>query len=488
MTSTNLAAVRWHARNLRDLIRLGAPWIAVVGVALFAGILATGEADARGGQTPALLLLAALLGGTFLVVFAYIGSLAIVVWPVAATGGYLLGIPRSHPVITFDRVWIGGMLAYIALNPRRVGRSPYTKPLLAGLLWLVVAYGLRAFTTSATISGPAATWLDAIVLPAILFVACERYCLAGADRARRLTGALMIAGAVLAVLGIAERVLGFQLATLRGGTVRFDAAINQTRISGPYSGPEPYVLTLIICFAATLFWIRSRRRGTSYSWALVAVSLQVTAIALVYFRAAWIAAVIVVIATFGFRPGRFGRLFAVTGIVLALALAATSQLRENKAFSTRANNTTNIYGRLAAYKQSYDIFRSAPFFGIGVNRYHDVALTRPSETVSSVKSPPDPHNSYTEVLAEQGIVGLFPLLLVSYGIWRLVSGLRAASFRSREAALLTGPVAGAALGYLIMSLTLAMLPYEPSNVFLAAFLGAASARLDALETQADPVS
>jgi O-antigen ligase len=480
VTSTNPTAVRWHASNLRETARLAAPWLVVAGVALFAGILATGEADARLGQTPALLLLAGLLAITFLVVFSFLGSLAIIVWPVAATGGYLLGIPRAHPVITFDRVWIGGMVAYIALNPRRTGRSTFTRPLLVGLLWLVVAYGLRAFATSATIGGPAATWFDAIVLPAILFVACERYCLAGAGRARRLMGALMIAGGVLATIGIAERIFGFQLATIRGGTVRFDAAIDQTRISGPYPFPEPYALSLIICFAATLYWIQSRRRGDSYRWALVLAVLQVTAIAFVYFRAAWIAAVVVVIAAFGIRPGRFGRMFAVTGIVAALVLAATSELQQNKSFSTRASNTTNVYGRLAAYKQSLDLFESAPFFGVGVNRYHEVAFTRPPVTVSNVKAPPDPHDSYAQVLAEQGIVGLLPLLLLSYGVWRLVSGLRAASFWSKEALLLTGPLAGAALGYLIMSLTLAMLPYEPSNAFLAVMLGAASARLDTL--------
>jgi hypothetical protein len=39
-------------------------------------------------------------------------------------------------------------------------------------------------------------------------------------------------------------------------------------------------------------------------------------------------------------------------------------------------------------------------------------------------------------------------------------------------------MAGAAAGYLIMSLTLTMLPYEPSNVFFAAFLGLTVGRLD----------
>jgi hypothetical protein len=46
-----------------------------------------------------------------------------------------------------------------------------------------------------------------------------------------------------------------------------------------------------------------------------------------------------------------------------------------------------------------------------------------------------------------------------------------------------GTVAGAALGYLIMSLTLTMLPYDAPNLFFAAFLGAASGRLDALAKQ-----
>jgi hypothetical protein len=40
------------------------------------------------------------------------------------------------------------------------------------------------------------------------------------------------------------------------------------------------------------------------------------------------------------------------------------------------------------------------------------------------------------------------------------------------------------IAYLIMSLTLTMLPYEPSNAFFAAFLGAASARVDTLAQRA----
>jgi O-antigen ligase len=470
-------------------LRVAAPWLAVAGVALLSGAFATGQANAWVGDKPALLLLAALVGGSFLIVFGFLGSSAVVIWPVAATGGYLLGVPRTNPVLTFDRVWIFGLLAYIALDRRHTQRTPATRLLFLALLWLLCSYGLRAFATSASITGPARGWLDAIVLPTILFVACERYSLLTAARGRRLAGALMIAGGILGAIGIAEHIFGFELATVTGGSVRFDEVIDQTRVSGPYAAPEPYALSLIICFAATLYWILSRGRGSNYGWGLLFAGLQLAGIGFALFRAGWIAAIVVAVAAFGFRPGKVGRTFAVAGLTAALAVAATGQLQQNKTVATRVNNTENISSRLATYKQGIELFRSAPLFGIGVDRYHTVSETRPVVFVSGVPSVPYPHSSYVGLLAEQGVMGFLPLLLLSFAVWRLVRALRSASFQSREATLLMGTVAGAALGYLIMSLTLTMLPYAPSNLFLAALLGVASGRLDALtEHSTEPSS
>ena len=460
--------------------RIAVPGASVLVAAFLSGLVAAGQADAVLGEKPALLLLGALVAGGFLMIFLYLGSSAVLVWPVAATGGYLIQIPRNTPVLTFDRVWIGGLIAYVALTPRRTGRTAASRLLVFALGWLVVSFGLRAMATSLSLEGPTKSWVDAIVLPAILFVACERYCLLGAERARRLAASLMIAGGVLGAIGIAERILGFELATLTGGSVRYDANVDATRIAGPYAAPEPYALSLAICLAATLYWILSRKRGTGYFWALVLGGLQVTAIALALFRAGWIAAILVVIASFGLRPGRFGRAFALTVIAVALAFAATLQLEQNKTVATRVNNTDNINGRLATYKEGVDIFRSAPFFGVGVGRYHTVAQDRRPEVVRGVPAVDYPHSSYVGLLAEQGAVGFLALLFVSYAVWRLIAALRAISFRSREATLLLATVTGAALAYLIMSLTLTMLPYGASNTFFAAFLGLASGRLDAL--------
>jgi O-antigen ligase len=298
---------------------------------------------------------------------------------------------------------------------------------------------------------------------------------------------MMIAGAILGAIGVAQRIWGFELATLTGGSVRFDAVVDQTRVSGPYPAPEPYALSLIICFAATLYWVQTRRPGSARLWGLVFAGFELAGIGLSLFRAAWIGAILVVIASFGIRPGRFGRTFAVASLVAAVGLTVGAQLEHSKGLAARASNTENIYGRLATYEQGIQIFRSAPIVGIGVDRYHDVSEQRDPVRVSGVESITYPHNSYIGLLAEQGLVGFLPLLVVTYAVWNLVRTFRAMS-RQHEDIVLGATLTGAVMGYLIMSLTLTMLPYEPSNTFLAAFLGAASARLDLLRTAAEPRS
>src|SRR3954470_9699831 len=121
----------WPMRGIAaappNVTRLAGPWLAVVTTALVAGLLAAGRADTVLGAKAALLVLGALVGCAFLVIFSFLGSAALLIWPVAATAGYLLAIPRAQPVITFDRLWVGGLLAYVLLTPRVAPRTPATR-------------------------------------------------------------------------------------------------------------------------------------------------------------------------------------------------------------------------------------------------------------------------------------------------------------------------------------------------------------------------
>jgi O-antigen ligase len=468
--------VRATSRSLSVQLSRVLPWLLIVLTAVFIGWVVSGEADGLIGHQSALLALALLAAAAVSSIFASLGSIALVAWPPLAVAGYLLvRFPRGHPVITFDRVWIGGLLAYIVLAHPRVPATASSRFLRIGLVAFVAAFGIRAIATSTSLSGPIQTWINSIVLPAIVFVAASRYATTR-ERTQRFAASLMIAGGLLGAIGLAERIVGFELASLAGGERRYDEVIGATRISGPYSVPETYALSLVICFAATLYWLQARGRGP-YIWGILIAALEVAGIALTYFRAAWIAALLVVIGSLGIRPRRFGRTVAVAAVIGLLALAGTTQLEQrNKAFEARTSNTSNIYGRLATYDQGIQIFKSAPLTGIGVDQYTTVTGEREPTIFHGVRSVGSPHSSFIAVLAEQGLFGFVPLVLLGAGVWLVIRRLRAVASTSEEG-VLAGSIAGAAAGYLIMSLTLTMLPYEPSNAFFAAFLGLTVGRL-----------
>jgi len=213
----------------------------------------------------------------------------------------------------------------------------------------------------------------------------------------------------------------------------------------------------------------------------VLISLEVAGIALTLFRAAWLAGLIVVIASIGLRPGRFGRALLTFGAVLVLVAAANTSLEQNHTYSARLKERNNIYGRLATYEQGLEIFRGSPLFGVGVDNYTVASQARAPVFVHNVQSIDFPHNSYVAVLAEQGLVGFVPLLLLTFAVWRLIRGLRGRGV-SDDVRVLVGVLSGVALGYLLMSLTLLMLTFSPSNLFLAALLGVGAGRLDSQRT------
>jgi O-antigen ligase len=72
----------------------------------------------------------------------------------------------------------------------------------------------------------------------------------------------------------------------------------------------------------------------------------------------------VILATVGLRPGRVGPAYGLVALVAIIGLGASSHLQHNTTIAARAENTDNIYGRLATYEQGFQIFRSAPVFGV----------------------------------------------------------------------------------------------------------------------------
>jgi O-antigen ligase len=447
--------------------------------------LLAGIALSRGGSM-SFLLFAAIGGLAVIVIFQQLGFGTLVFWIISTGLLYpVLSIGSTDTPVSFDRVLIAGMASWLILRSEPREWSPAGRRMGFCLVLLLVVYGIRAGLTSpfgqaTPVQGNVRnaainTWIDALVLPVLLYFIVGRFA-HNLERCRQLAGGMAVAGALLGLIGFAEKLVGFQLASLSGGAERIDAdtAIAVVRISGPYSVPEVYALVLLVCLAATLWWT-IQRGPLFYAWGALAVTLELAGLGVTLFRAAWIGAIVILISGFGLRPRRALRLVVIlllASVALSLGLLA---VRNNTEVQNRIKNTKNIDGRLATYEQAVTIFKLKPVTGVGVGQFQNAQNFVPVTMVNGVEAVASPHNSFLGLLAEQGIVGLTPFLLCVIAAWRLLAELRRRA-RARADLVLWGCVVGACLAYLVMSLTLTMLPYGPSNAFFAILLGIAAAR------------
>lgn len=456
------------------------PLMTRVALGLLLVVTCAGIGYALSGESRLPLFAVGLLaGGALVVIVAELGLGALWVWaPLSVVAFPLSQVLPGEPFVTFDRVWIGAMAVLLLILPRVARMSRPTKHFVLALGALALVWELRSAFGDSQQLYALRTGVDALVLPLILFALVRQAVLLRPSNTERVAATLVIAGAMLAAVGVAQTIFGFELASLSGSEARYDSGIGAVRVSGPYDVPETYGLSLCLCLAATLYWIQARGQE-AYLIGAGIVALELAAIGLTYFRVAWISAVVVIFFALAFRPRHYGRVAVVlVTLGIALALVAT-QIQRSSTLSSRATDTENVSSRLGAYKQSVQFWRENPAFGIGVAQYEEKALALPPVKVDGINSAPHPHSSFFGTLAELGAVGALALLWLTFAVWRIIRALNRRRTGRREM-LLAASLMGAAIAYLLFSLTLTMLPYSPSNLFLAVLLGLAAGRVDAL--------
>lgn len=456
-------------------------WTRALGGAAIAVICAIMGWGVTQSSKAALIPVAIGAGLALMLVFAELGLMTLWLW--APLGVVFFPLADHLPggkYVSFDRVWVVGMVVLLLSQPKVRARVRASRRALLGLVLLTVVLGIRAFLTPAQSLYPVRTWFDALVIPLILFAVVRQVVGHDGRMVERMALSLMLAGGLLALIGVGEHFLGFSLATYDGSQVRFEESIGQVRIAGPYDAPETYGLTLVMCLAASMFWVLVRQRdGIARLFGLGVVSIELLAIFFTYFRVGWISAIIVIVAALGLRPRRYGRAIGALLIAAIVLVPLFHELEKIPAVATRIKNTDNIYTRIAIYEQGWQIFKTKPLFGVGATNYNEVASAMPTVYVNNAPSQPYPHSSVFEVLSEDGVVGLAALLVAFIGIWGVIRAYNRAA-RSHEDGVLASTLAAASIAYLIYSLTLTMLPYSANNEMFAILLGMGAGRLDYL--------
>lgn len=399
------------------------------------------------------------------------------VWIVlTVVGSPFLHYPQQHPLLTLDRIWVlGGGVVYLVTSVPRLAATSTSRVLVRSFVGFAAFYGVRTLVSGRTGLHGISAWTDPILIPAILFVIAFRNVRTRAH-CEKLAKSFAVVGAILGLLAIIERVTGFELATLSGGSLFRDPAVG-FRVSGTFATPDELALCLLISFAMTLYLaqLHRSRRGL---WITIAL-IELAGLALTFFRGAWIAALLIVIIEVGFRPRRYERLIGVTVVVLALTAAVFFESYGTVA--QRITNTGTASQRLATYRASLQLFKASPLYGVGVSSFtvssQNFQQSADVAQVGGVAAVPYAHNSYLLVLVEQGVLGFVAFLALSFAAGR--GALRLLRTSSARADVYFGlAVAGSLCGYLLMSMELAEITTSTTNAFIAILLGAAAGRID----------
>lgn len=410
----------WRA----SLGRIGrAGLVALVGLAL-ARLPLKGAAILAGGAAAGLLILRWPSLGFFpLALSIPFGSLFAL--PV---GG--LALSPSQPLLALlSAAWAARRAA---LGAGRVRRLPLTVPLL--LFLGVVSLGLLPARDLPSALTEWLKWAE------VLWV----YLLAGSvltpAMRRWLCGALLIAGALEAALGLYQFL--FQV-----GPPGFILLGRYMRAYGTFRQPNPFggYLGLLLPVGYALVWVGARpalsRRGAlgdRLLWGLALGSSLLMALGIV---ASWsrgaLVGVLGGLALVALRLGR--RVWLILFIVaLVLAIWAPTLLgalpggfigRLGDAFTLIGQDLSTLeitdanfalVERYAHWQAAWRMFAQRPWFGVGVGQY---PVVYPSVAIPRWQDPlGHAHNIYLNILAEQGLVGLGAYLALVFAalvaLWR----------------------------------------------------------------------
>ena len=311
-------------------------------------------------------------------------------------------------------VKLAGAVLLLALGRKKGLPSLFLDhPLLASL---AVAMGVWAFASAlwapdvAHVRGRALTLVLGVVLVFVVYGAIRE-----PKHARWLVRGY-IAGAVLSALV--------------GLFVTSPTATDPTRLSGGIGDPNELALVLVPGLALAFFAIPGARSEIE-RWLLV---LSAGAIALALFQTGSrgglvaLAAAFVAAMLFGGsrRPHVLAGLLGLTALGVAyFVLAAPSAVTARVLHFTAAGGS----GRTDLWAIAQQVAQDHPIVGIGIGNFEDVEAAYASRTTNLpavdivVDNPHVVHNSYLEVLAEQGIVGL--VLFAAFLVGALTLGWRA---------------------------------------------------------------
>ena len=386
------------------------------------------DGDGRGELyvSPRLLIAATVLTGTVFGRFVADGHMKIAAALVLAA--------CYAPLVLFDLAL--ALAAYIAVqffqDLSLFSSGPNAMGVLVGLGWIGAVLGRRGRITALT--EHRRTIVALLVFGAWLSLSigwAQRPGPAGTEVGYWWIAALAFAVALtapaspkaltyLALAFVAGSVVSVAIGVLTGSLSTPETAVSQTAIQGRFTGGGGDPNVQAAGFVAAMFLIMGllglyRRRAARVAL-LVAFALVTLGFLATESRGGLVALVVGVVLAMFIAPRHRGRIVALGGVMLAAILALGAAQPGAIARITDLGGGSS--GRSDLWRVGWDVFTGHPLTGVGLGNFEVVEAhytLRPgaiSRIGYIVDVPHLVHNTYLQLLAETGIVGLALYLLV----------------------------------------------------------------------------
>ena len=298
------------------------------------------------------------------------------VWGLALSNGFMVLAAASSLRGAWKTPW------------RRFGAA--LKPL--GLYALFVLAAVAGSYEPRQSLGAARELLSLVTLP-LAFVLLRD----AEGRIRRLVDAVVALGALLAVYGLGQMLVGF------GGLYH--------RITGPFSHWMTFAGVLVTCLLLVAARLAHRPAGAGRLWRWAALALMAAALVMSLTRSAWVALLLALLVLLAMRAPRYLAVVPAAGLLLVLLAPVRVVDRMTSVFDLRG---VSNYDRLCMAEAGLLMISEKPLFGIGPEMvrqrypiYHHPSAPR--------RSTPHLHNAYLQMGAENGLLALAAYLWLMGG-------------------------------------------------------------------------
>jgi O-antigen ligase len=295
------------------------------------------------------------------------------------------------------------------LSGRALEAQPITVCVLGLQIAVVLSHLSHLFLTGAAVGGYE---FAKMVVYYLLFVGL----ITTPDRLRQLLLLLLCCSTVVAGLAVLQYHGTLQLPTLKPAFEVFwdpvamhDVMLPRLQGTGIFHDPNDLCIFLVVCILLSLYWLFDRRSGIWRGLWVGPLFLFGYALTLTHSRGGFLALLVGLLVFCGQRFGRtVTTLVVAAGAPLLLAMSIGRQMNFSLSEGTGQN-------RIQLWSDGLLMFREAPIFGMGMNKYGEIA--------GKVA-----HNSFVHAFAELGFFGgllfLGAFALALWSLYRLGSRTR----------------------------------------------------------------